>query len=120
MVSTCIFEFIRQNVNQDAVDVIYSDEWGGYRMLKRYMPHRMIHHRITFVDGPIHTNTIESFWSLLERGIVGVFHHISIKHLDRYLAEFSWRFDNRKAEDILDAIMCNVERKHSGYAELIA
>lgn len=115
-----VFQFIRHAIEQDAVQVIYSDEWGGYRILRHFVPHKTINHRITYVDGPIHTNTIESFWSLLKRGIVGAFHHISVKHLDRYLAEFSWRFNQRKSDDILDALLQNVERKHVKYAEMVA
>jgi transposase-like protein len=82
----------------------------GTSSSKWYVPHQTIQHSATYSQGRIHTNTIESFWSLLKRGIIGAFHHISVKHLDRYLAEFSWRFNQRKTEDILDAIMHCVER----------
>ena len=51
------------------------------------------------MNGIIHTNTIESAFSLLKRGIVGNFHKVSIKHLQRYLNEFSYRFNRRKDAD---------------------
>jgi transposase-like protein len=61
--------------------------------------HRMIAHNIgKYVEGIVHTNTVESAFSLLKRGIVGSFHKISIKHLQRYLNEFSYRF-NRRTDD---------------------
>ena len=45
--------------------------------------------------GDVHTNSIEGMWSLFKRGVVGSFHHVSQKHLDRYLDEFEFRFNNR-------------------------
>ncbi len=46
--------------------------------------------------GDVHTNTMENAWSLFKRSVIGAFHHISGKHLDAYLDEFEWRFNNRK------------------------
>jgi ISXO2-like transposase domain len=61
--------------------------------------HRVINHNSgQYVNGFIHTNTIESAFSLLKRGIIGSFHKVSIKHLQRYLNEFSYRF-NRRNDD---------------------
>jgi hypothetical protein len=48
-----------------------------------------------YVRGDVHTNTVEGVFSLFKRSIVGAFHQVSVKHLDRYLDEFSFRFDNR-------------------------
>jgi transposase-like protein len=52
------------------------------------------------VRGLVHTNSIEGFWSLLKRGIVGTYHNVSKKYLPLYLAEFQLRFNNRKEADI--------------------
>ena len=49
--------------------------------------------------GNAHTNTAEGYFSLLKRGIIGTYHHISQQHLDRYLAEFDFRYNSRKVED---------------------
>jgi transposase-like protein len=77
--------------------------------------HKMIAHNIgKYVDGIIHTNTIESAFSLFKRGVIGSFHHVSIKHLQRYLDEFSYRF-NRRADD--QAFMETV-RRLAGFAPL--
>jgi hypothetical protein len=54
------------------------------------------HIKEEWVRGAVHTNTIENYWSLLKRGIIGSFHQVSVKHLDRYLAEFEYRQNNSK------------------------
>jgi len=58
--------------------------------------HKFItHSKGQYVKNDIHTNTIENFWSLLKRGILGIYHHVSEKHLNRYLVEFSFRYNTR-------------------------
>lgn len=114
-----VFEFIRRSINQDAVKVIYSDEWKGYKMLKWYVPHQTINHSVTYSVGVIHTNTIESFWSLLKRGVIGAFHKVSVKHLHRYLDEFSFRFNGRENRNMLDLILKNCEKRHISFCELV-
>lgn len=64
-----------------------------------------------YVRGDIHTNTIENFWSLLKRGIIGSYHKVSIKHLDRYLAEFTYRFNRRdRQRQLFVEVMKNLLR----------
>ena len=53
-----------------------------------------------YVRGEVHTNNIESFWSLIKRGVVGTYHHVSKDYLPLYLNEFSWRFNNRKNSEM--------------------
>jgi len=81
---------------------VITDEHGSYRSLgKTFKQHDIINHIQAYVrDGDIHTNTIENFWSLLKRGIIGSYHKVSIKHLDRYLGEFVFRFNNRHAANM--------------------
>jgi len=75
---------------------IFTDEHMGYRLLKRVYNHQTIKHgHGQYVDGIVHTNTIEGFWSLLKRGIVGVYHFISVKHMQKYIDEFSFRYNTR-------------------------
>ena len=60
------------------------------------MPHGVVNHSSgEYVVGAIHTNTIEGFWSLLKRGIMGSYHKVSKDYLPLYMNEFSWRFNNR-------------------------
>ncbi|MGH2500812.1 MAG: IS1595 family transposase [Candidatus Limnocylindria bacterium] len=76
---------------------VYTDEYSAYRGLQKAgYDHRRIHHaERVYVSGDIHTNTIEGFWSLTKRGIGGVYHAVSAKHLQGYLNEYAWRYNHR-------------------------
>lgn len=80
--------------------IIYTDEWLGYNALKRIYDHHYVkHNQGEYVNGAIHTNTIEGFWSLLKRGIVGIYHFTSKKHLQKYVDEFVFRYNTRNIEN---------------------
>jgi IS1 family transposase len=88
----------------DKVSLICTDEWSGYGKLPPEYPHGIIRHSTgSYVHGNIHTNTIEGFWSIFKRGIVGTFHKVSKRYLPLYVAEFKFRYNNRKNDDIFDA-----------------
>jgi transposase len=80
--------------------VVYTDEFTAYDRLKRagYRHSRVHHAEEVYVAGDVHTNTIEGFWSLLKRGIGGVYHSVSAKHLQGYLDEYAFRYNHRKDE----------------------
>ena len=82
----------------DKTKEIMTDEWLGYRSLGDHnTKHYTINHaKKQWVRGTVHTNTIENVWSLLKRSIIGSYHKVSKKHLDAYLDELEWRFNNRK------------------------
>jgi transposase-like protein len=90
--------FVRQTVDKDRLELISTDEHSGYRFLKRSgLPHASVSHgQGEYVRGLVHTNNLESFWSLIKRDVMGQYHHVSKKYLPLYLNEFSWRFNNRK------------------------
>lgn len=78
---------------------IYTDEWLGYNALKRIYDHHYVkHNQGEYVKGSVHTNTIEGFWSLLKRGIIGIYHFASKKHLQKYVDEFVFRYNTRNME----------------------
>jgi len=88
-------DFVTTHVPQDAT--IYSDEAPAYNHLNKFYTHDNIKHSLNiYVEGNVHTNTIENFWSVLKRGLYGIYHQVSEKHLERYLDEFSARFNTRK------------------------
>lgn len=90
--------FIQRYVSVGAK--IYTDQFTSYSKLGRTYHHETINHSVKiYVNGDIHTNTIENFWSVLKRGIYGIYHSVSEKHLDRYLHEFSARFNERKVSE---------------------
>lgn len=64
--------------------------------VKGYKHERIMHGLKVYVDGDVHTNTIEGFWALVKTGIVGVFHGVSAKHLQTYLNEYAFRYNQRK------------------------
>ncbi len=79
---------------------VMTDDWAGYTKLTSRYNHFVINHSAgKYVNGNIHTNTIEGFWSLLKRGIVGIYHSVSYKHLDFYCSEFAYRYNTRKVTD---------------------
>ena len=96
-------QFIRESVSEK-VSLLCTDQWVGYRHLHKDFPHAVIDHsRKQYVVGAVHTNTIEGFWSIFKRGVVGTFHKISAKYLPLYVAEFEFRYNNRENDDIFGA-----------------
>ena len=76
--------------------MLYTDEWKGYNTLDSDYQHRRIRHRDRiYVDGDVHTQTIEGFWSLVKRGMGGTYHCVSRKWLQGYLNEYAWRYNHR-------------------------
>ena len=85
---------IKSNVAQGAT--LYTDGWVAYRGLKAQFNHTTVDHMAKeYVNGDCHTNGIESFWALFKRGYHGVYHHMSKKHLQRYVNEFTFRLNRR-------------------------
>lgn len=98
--------FVRKVVDKKNVRLVVTDENKDYNYVDRNMPHQSVKHSAgEYVRGEVHTNSIESFWSLLKRGVVGTYHNVSAKYLPFYLNEFSFRFNNRNnAEMFADLI----------------
>lgn len=91
---------------------VYTDEWLGYNGVSKIYDHSIIkHNENQYVNGRIHTNTIEGFWSLLKRGIFGIYHFTSKKHLQKYVDEFVFRYNNREisTSNRFDAMLSNIE-----------
>lgn len=89
-----IVPIIENRISKDAT--LMTDDYVGYISLdKEYHREVVNHHEDEWVRGDAYTNTIENAWSLFKRSIVGSFHHVSEKHIARYLNEFDWRFNGR-------------------------
>ena len=98
--SGTLAQFIKDNVSAD-VEVIVTDEFNAYPTAMKSLAladrHKTIKHKSkVYVDGDIHTNTVENAFSLLKRGIIGTWHRVSAKHLAAYLDEMTFRFNRRK------------------------
>ena len=93
--------------------MVATDEYAGYNRLNRFVAHRVINHSVAYVEsdmfagqfGPTHTNTIESFWAIVKRAMVGQFHHVSRKYLPLYLRELSYRYNLRHGSIDLDPML---------------
>lgn len=87
--------------------VIYTDELRSYNGLEKagYAHERVNHSEEVWVSGDAHTNTIEGFWSLTKRGIGGVYHSVSAKHLQGYLNEYAWRYSHRDGKSLFDLLL---------------
>lgn len=82
---------------------IMTDDAGVYRKVGRDFAHEVVNHSIEeYVRGDAHTNTIESYFSILKRGVTGTYHHVSQQHLKRYLGEFDFRYNERSALGVED------------------
>ncbi|MGO9685329.1 MAG: IS1595 family transposase [Beijerinckiaceae bacterium] len=95
--------FVREAVSEK-VSLLATDEHSGYRKLGDLFAHEFVRHsKGEYVNGAVHTQTIDGFWSLLKRGIMGSYHKVSRKYLPLYVAEFAWRYNNRNNSDIFGA-----------------
>ena len=85
-----------------------TDDYRAYKPFKKVMEHKSVNHsNKQYVDGENHTNTIESFWAIIKRGIFGQYHHISKKYLDDYVKEFTFKYNNRKNDGMFDLLLTN-------------
>ena len=91
--------FVRKRIDTGRASLI-TDEYKGYLGMSKVIPHAVIKHANWYVDGDIHTNTIEGFWALLKRGMFGQFHSVSRKHLQRYVDQFCYRYNLRNTDPI--------------------
>lgn len=126
--SGTLAKYIKENVSSD-VDVIVTDEFSAYpyAMDKAGVSrkkHQTVNHsakEYVRVGTDIHTNTVESAFSLLKRGIIGTWHRVSAKHLPAYLDEMTWRFNNRKNPFLFrDTMLRLIHSENLEYKELTA
>ncbi len=98
--------FVKRTVGTK-VSLVATDEHRNYVTLKSLgYKHRSVNHsRGEYVRGMVHTANLDSFWSLLKRGIVGTFHNVSGEYLPFYLNEFAFRHNNRESGDIFGAVV---------------
>jgi transposase-like protein len=114
--------FLADVVSGDA-EAIFTDENRAYRgIADANTQHGTVNHSADeWVRGDVHTQTIESVWSLFKRSIVGSYHHMSVKHLPAYLEEMEWRFNNRENPYLFrDTLLRLVEGDALPYKELVA
>ena len=111
--------FVTDHTETDAM--VYTDEHRGYAPLPRRRE-TVAHGVGEYVNGQAHTNGIESFWSMLKRGYIGTYHHMSPQHLDRYVGEFAGRHNSRPLDtvDQMRATAQGLVGKRLQYRELVS
>ncbi|XOV66559.1 MAG: IS1595 family transposase [Fluviicola sp.] len=110
------------NLNIKPSAHVITDGFGAYSGInKKFFHHSVINHNLgQYVNGRVHTNTIEGFWSLLKRGILGIYHFTSKKHLQKYVDEFVFRYNSREASEAerFNMMLANTQHRLT-YIELI-
>ena len=117
-----LHDFIARNVKDEA-EAIYTDELASYIGIEdEDTRHETVNHSAEeWVVGDVHINSVENVWSLFKRSIMGSFHKMSVKHMDRYLEELEWRFNNRDNPYIFrDTLARIMNTDPLQYRELVA
>lgn len=118
-------DFIRENVTDDTPNV-YTDELSAYKTIpdlkEEDTKHQTVNHsKNEWVRGDVHTNSVESAWSLLKRSVIGSYHQLSKKHLDAYVDEFEFRFNNRKNPYLFrDTVLALIDADMLPYKDLVS
>lgn len=116
-------ETLRKFIHDHATpDILYTDEWPAYKAAGEGIKHETVNHSADkWVRGDVHTNSIENIWSLLKRSIMGSYHQVSKKHLDAYLDELEWRFNNRDNPYLFrDTLLKLINSENLQYKELVS
>jgi transposase-like protein len=114
---------VRENVEAGAE--LFTDTFGAYKGLQGEFEHQVVDHALRYVDGRVHTNGLENFWSLLKRGLGGTYVAVEPFHLFRYLDEQAFRYNNRATKenkvtdaDRFDMAVSNMVGKRLTFAQL--
>jgi transposase-like protein len=117
-----LHKFIREHTHPDT-EAIYTDDWPSYSgIADKNTKHEVVNHSLDeWRRDDVHTNSIENIWSLLKRSIMGSYHKISLKHLNAYLDELEWRFNNRDNPYLFNETLGKlIGSKNLEYKELVA
>lgn len=95
---------VRKHVNSEEA-LLITDTYKGYAKMKKIIEHIKIDHSKLYSYNGVNTNTIESFWAIVERGIIGQYHHVSLKYLPKYVVEFCFKYNNRNYDDMFETLV---------------
>ena len=118
-----ILQFIKDNLQEWAGTTVFTDNAGHYKHIEGFDWEKIDHAKGEYVRGEVHTNSIESVWAVLKRGIGGIYHHVSSKHLQRYINEFTFRLNEGNCEvdtiDRINAVVKNCEGIRLRHKDLV-
>ncbi|MDD5358533.1 MAG: IS1595 family transposase [Candidatus Nanoarchaeia archaeon] len=87
--------------------VMITDEYKGYNKFNNIIEHIRIDHERLYSYKGVNTNSIESFWAIVKRGIIGQYHQVSLQYLPKYIAEFVFKYNNRNNDDMFETLVKN-------------
>ena len=96
-----VLDFILSRVDTEG-STLMTDENNVYKSVERFIDHKSVNHSEMYVDGDVHTNTLEGFWSLLKRAWYGQHHRYKVRFMPLYVAEACWKYNNRKVKQPFD------------------
>jgi hypothetical protein len=99
-------KMVEKYVREDE-SVLITDQYRGYSKMNAIIDHIAIDHQRLYSYRGVNTNSIESFWAIVKRGIIGQYHQVSARHLPNYIAEFVFKYNNRKDDDMFDTLVKN-------------
>lgn len=97
-------EMVEKYVDEDDA-ILITDEYKGYSKMNRIIEHIKIDHEKMYSYKGVNTNSIESFWAFIKRQIMGQHHHVSLKHLPKYVAETVFKYNNRNVDDMFETLV---------------
>ena len=97
---------VKKHVDRDE-SILVTDEYKGYHRMNNIIEHIKIDHQKMWSYKGINTNSIEGFWSIIKRGLVGQYHHVSLEYLPKYIAEFVFKYNNRNEDDMFITLVRN-------------
>jgi transposase-like protein len=99
-------KMVEKYVDEDD-SVLITDDYSGYNRMRQIIAHIKIDHHKMYSYRGVNSNSIESFWAIIERGIIGQYHSVSLKKLPNYIAEFVFKYNNRKEDDMFITLVKN-------------
>lgn len=110
---------VQKYVDEDD-SVLITDSYKGYNKIDNIIDHVKIDHAKMFSYRGINTNTIESFWAIVKRGIVGTYHRVTLTYLPEYIAEFVFKYNNRNDDDMFETLVTNAMEPSDEYLRATA
>ncbi|SMO70033.1 IS1595 family transposase [Gracilimonas mengyeensis] len=101
---------VEKNIDEED-SVLITDNHKGYNKMNRIIDHIKVDHQKMYSYRGINTNTIESFWAIIKRGIMGQYHKVSVKYLPDYIAEFVFKYNNRNKDDMFETLVTNAMKQ---------
>ena len=103
---TDLKKLVNKFVDKDD-SVMITDEYSGYNRFSEIIEHISIDHQKLYSYKGVNTNSIESFWAIVKRGILGQYHQVSLKYLPNYVSEFVFKYNNRNMDDMFETLVKN-------------